>query len=216
MAFCVRWKKTAGAAVLSVLALIGCRAGPDGGPPAVAKERPAPPVVTMDRLEPTPSVLEAPEGVKGDFRVASKAPAIDFGILPGQWKGAKLWSAWGNAVCASDGKFYVAIGDHDHPHGHTCVYAVDPIGKTIKQVLDVDKVLGRPADEYAPGKIHAPLIDAGDGWLYFVTYRGSVRSTTQELNYEGDWLLRCHLASGKSCRDCPRLTGCMGQYVLCL
>ncbi len=145
------------------------------------------------------SLLKAPAGVAGDFTVAKRAPEIYFGILPKQWPGAKLWSAWGDAVWASNGKIYTSTGDHDAPFGHSYVYEIDPRVLTMRLVVDVNAVLGLTDKKaYAPGKIHAPIIDGGDGWLYFVTYRGSVRYTTATEKYQGDFLLRCHLKSGRT------------------
>jgi len=166
-----------------------------GSAPAEGQE---PAAAKLQDLKVSPSLLKAPAGVAGDFTVAREAPAIEFGFLPGQWEGAKLWSAWGDAVFASDGKFYAAIGDHADPGGHTYVYQIDPGGKTIKLVVDVNKVLAVPEGKYTPGKIHAPVVEGGDGWLYFATYRGGAKSTTEEMGFTGDWLLRYEPASGKT------------------
>jgi len=164
---------------------------------APAKESP-PPVATLTTFRPTAAdVLTVPEGVAGDFDVAKQPPVIDFGILPGQWEGAKLWSNWGDSIYASDGRFYCSIGDHDGPHGHSYVYQVDPAEKTMRLVVDYTKVVGVPPGQYAPGKIHCALMEAGDGWLYFLGYQGS-GGTTKEFGYQGDWMLRYHLASGKA------------------
>lgn len=38
-------------------------------------------------------ILKIPEGVTGDFDVAKTPPTIRFAVLPGQWKGASLWSS---------------------------------------------------------------------------------------------------------------------------
>ena len=152
---------------------------------------------TLEKLPPSPALLHPPDGVEGDFAVAREAPEVEFAVLPGQWQGAELWSAWGDAIWASDGKCYASIGDHHSPHGCSYVYQVDPDEKTVKLVVDVNALLKIPEDKYTAGKIHAPLVDLGDGWLYFVTYRGSVRGTTEERGYKGDWLFRYDFESGK-------------------
>ena len=160
----------------------------------------------MERLEPSRLLLEAPEGVEGDFDVAREAPAVDWGILPCQvyegglccdWSGPILASAWGDAVCGSDGKYYVSIGDHGSPHGTCYVYSVDPTTRETRLVVDVNEVVGMPDDGYAPGKLHSPIIDTGDGWLYFGTFQSTFDDTGPEHGYQGDWLLRYHMASGK-------------------
>src|SRR5690606_33798809 len=67
---------------------------------------------------------------------------------------------------------------------------IDPKAKTVTLVVDYNKVVNRPDDEYTPGKIHGGLAEGGDGWIYFFGYRGSEGKTTKEVNYQGDWLLR--------------------------
>jgi len=151
----------------------------------------------LERFEPSALLLKVPEGVKGDFAVAKEAPALDFAVFPNQWEGARLWSAWGDSVCGSDGKFYASVGDHASPYGTSYVYCVDPQSKRVDLIVDYNAVVGMPKGKYAPGKIHAPLCDGGDGWLYMIGYRGSVGGTTKEADYEGDWMLRYHMESGK-------------------
>lgn len=151
----------------------------------------------LEALAASPSLRKPPAGVEGDFAVVKEAPKIEFAVLPGQWPGAELWSAWGDALWASDGKCYASIGDHASPHGYSYVYRVDPETKEVKLIVDVNAVLKIPPEKYTAGKIHAPLVDLGDGWMYFVTYRGSVRGTTKENGYEGDWLFRYELKTGK-------------------
>lgn len=48
--------------------------------------------------------------------------------------------------------------------------------------------------QYAPGKVHSPLMDGGDGWLYFFGYRGG--GTKAEWGYVGDPLLRFNPSTG--------------------
>lgn len=149
--------------------------------------------VELQRLEPTPLLLQAPANVTGTFDVAATAPTVDFAVLPGQWQGGKLWSSWGDCVCASDGNYYASTGDHDGPHGHTYLYRVDPALRTASLVTDVNHLLGLTnTGDYAAGKIHAPIIDAGNGSLFFATYRGAPPGPT----FKGDWILRYDLASG--------------------
>jgi len=155
-------------------------------------------VAKLERLEPSPLVLKAPDGVKGDFTVAKEAPAIDFAFFPNQWEGARLWSDWGDSICASDGNFYAAIGDHEGPHGTSYVYRINPARAEVELIVDYNKVVGMPAGKYSPGKIHAPICEMGDGWIYFVGYRGSEKLTRTQDDFKGDWLLRYELKSGKT------------------
>ncbi|MBS3763576.1 MAG: hypothetical protein KGZ25_09780 [Planctomycetes bacterium] len=154
--------------------------------------------VKMQPLGRSPLLLKIPENVKGDFDVAGEPPKLDFAIFPNQWEGADLWSAWGDSLCASDGNFYASIGDHGRPHGTSYVYKIDPDTRTVELIVDYNHVVGLDEKaKYAPGKIHAPLREGGDSWMYFVGYRGSVRKTGPETGFRGDWLLRYNLKSGK-------------------
>lgn len=175
-----------------------------GGPAQPPKQYAPPPgwtfeVAKLSTYRPAAEeVLRPPGGVQGDFDIAKAPPILDFGILPGQWPGAELWSNWGDAAFASDGRFYCSIGDHSGPLGHAYVYRVDPNAGTMEMVVDFAKALGVTSpDRYAPGKIHGPLLELGDGWLYFAGYRGRYADTGKESGYTGDAMLRYHLGSGK-------------------
>jgi hypothetical protein len=151
--------------------------------------------VTLLPLAASAALLQPPEGIGADFAVARRAPDIRFAVLPGQWAGAKLWSSWGDALCAPDGKYYTAIGDHAAPYGHTLVYCVDPSNLTATLIVDVNEALGLTnRATYAAGKIHAPIMDGGDGWLYFATYRGGAAGPA----FQGEWLLRYGFSSGQT------------------
>lgn len=151
----------------------------------------------MTRFKPSAEeVLTPPKGIQGDFTIARVPPVIDFAVLPGQWKGAKLWSNWGDAVHAVDGNFYGSIGDHDDPYGTSYVYQVNPRTRQIKLVVDYNRHVGVKQGMYAPGKIHGPLMEGKDGWLYMIGYPGGV-GTTETYGYKGDWMLRYNVHSGE-------------------
>jgi len=152
----------------------------------------------LEALKPSKLLLKPPKGLSGGFTVARTAPGVDFAVYPGQFAGARLWSSWGDVLAASDGRFYAAIGDHDAPHGTTFVYCVDPKEKTVTRVIDCNQIVTAPPDKYSPGKIHAPLVEAGDGGIYAFGYRGSVRKTGSETGYRGDWLLRYRPDTGRA------------------
>ncbi len=160
--------------------------------------------VTMKTYKPSAKeVLTPPEAVKaadGQVNVVEQPPTIDFAILPNQFEDVKLWSMWGDTIQASDGNYYAAIGNHDAPHGTSYVYRIDPTSRQVKLVIDINQVIGRAdkPDYYTPGKIHAPLMEGNDGNLYILTYRGSTRQTTDAAHYEGGWLLRYNLKTGKT------------------
>lgn len=139
-------------------------------------------------------VLTPPAKFTGEVQVAKTPPTIDFGIFPGQGKPANLWSNWGDSAFMN-GNFYCTIGNHDAPHGVALVFKVDPNKKTMEKVVDYNQVAGlTDMTQYAPGKVHSPLMDGGDGWLYFFGYRGG--GTKAEWGYVGDPLLRFNPSTG--------------------
>ncbi len=153
----------------------------------------------LDKLSATRILLTPPANLKGDFTVAKTAPDVEIVSFPGQTAGSKLWSSWGDAVFASDGNFYTSVGDHDAPHGTAYVFRVDPREGTVRLVVDYNRAIGaKDPDAYTPGKIHGNLVDGGDGWLYFIGYRGSEGKTSEKEGYKGDWLVRYHFATGKT------------------
>lgn len=176
---------------LAFLCLIGALRG---GAASEPDQRTA----TLERLPGSPLLLTPPDGVEGDFDVAGEAPELDFAVFPNQWEGANLWSAWGDSLWASDGNVYASIGDHDGPRGASYVYRVDPTARRVDLIVEYNEVAGVTRGPYSPGKIHAPICEGPDGWLYLAGYRGSVGTTTAENGYKGDWLLRYHMASGKA------------------
>ena len=147
-------------------------------------------------IETHATMLERP--APGDYDVAKVAPTIRWGLLPGQWEGAHLWSSWGDAALGEDGNYYVSIGDHDQPFGNSLVYRINPKTNTADLVVTVNDYLSVEEGKYAPGKIHAPLVDTDDGYLYFGTYRGSPRGTGPETGYVGDSLFRYEYETGKT------------------
>jgi hypothetical protein len=157
------------------------------------------------RVKPAPrALLDAPAAATGDYDVARTPPDIQFFLLPGQWPGASLWSSWGDARFGSDTNFYCSIGDHAGPHGYTYVYKVT--GIHAEMIVDVNRVLAAPLTDYAPGKIHAPLMEF-DGWLYFAGYRGG-KGADDAHHYTGDPLIRWHLVSGQTERLNPPAPYC--------
>ncbi|MBI2478549.1 MAG: hypothetical protein HYV60_07885 [Planctomycetia bacterium] len=148
--------------------------------------------------------LKPPATIKADVAIATTPPTVDFLFYPGQDYPGKPWSNWGDSL-ATGGKYYSAIGDHlaigaktsgDHGTGTAFVFEYDPATKSLRRLADVAKALKLPAGHYTPGKIHSRLDMGSDGWLYYATHRGSVRSTTDEFHYKGDWIFRTNPASG--------------------
>ncbi len=168
--------------------------------PTVAQQLTWPPMLPDGKSSATassPALLKGPGKLAEGVRVARTAPTVDFHYYPGQTYAGKLWSAWGNNLAVGD-RCWSAIGDHDAPQGNAFLYEYDAKKRELRQVLDVKKLLGLPADHYTPGKIHSAIGMGKDGWLYFGTHRGSTRVTTAKNHFKGDWLLRYNPESGKS------------------
>ena len=136
--------------------------------------------------------------------VATAAPTVDFLFFPGQDYPGNPWSNWGDSLVV-DGKYYASIGDHHSlgekrstdRSGNAFVFEYDPQTKSLRQLVDLQKLLNLPAGHYTPGKIHSRIDLGSDGWLYFATYRGG-NGTTDEFHYQGDWIIRLHPKTGKA------------------
>lgn len=148
--------------------------------------------------------LKSPITLRESVSVASVPPTVDFLFYPGQDYPGNPWSNWGDSL-AIDGKYYASIGDHHSlgekrsadRSGNAFVFEHDPRTKSLRQLVDLQKLLKLPAGHYTPGKIHSRIDRGSDGWLYFATYRGG-NGTTDEFHYQGDWIIRLHPQSGKS------------------
>jgi hypothetical protein len=139
--------------------------------------------------------LKQPSKLRDGVQIAKTPPTVDVLYYPGQDYPAKTWSAWGDSLAIGD-KYYSSIGDHEAPSGNAFLYEYDAKQKSIKQLVDVKKLLKLPAGHYSPGKVHSRIDLGSDGWLYFATHRGSTRATTAENHFTGEWILRHHPTSG--------------------
>lgn len=144
-----------------------------------------------------PAALASDASFAKEVTIAKTSPTVDWHFYPGQAYAGKPWSNWGDSL-AANGKYYASIGDHLAPQGNAFVYEYDPATQRFRKLVDVRDVLKLPDGHYTPGKIHGRLDLSDDGWLYFSTHRGSPRVTTDAYHYRGDWIIRHHLASGKS------------------
>ncbi|MBI1902240.1 MAG: hypothetical protein HYS13_14155 [Planctomycetia bacterium] len=154
----------------------------------------------------SPDFLKAPDTLREGVAVAKTPPTVDFLFYPGQNYPGKPWSNWGDGL-ATGGKYYSAIGDHlaigekgggEHGTGTAFVFEYEPQTQSLRQLVDVAKLLNLPEGHYTPGKIHSRLDLGSDGWLYFSTHRGSPRAANDANHYTGDWIIRCNPASGKA------------------
>lgn len=145
-------------------------------------------------------LLKVPEEVKGEFKVATNPPKVEvilFSGLPQEDKDA-LWSSWGNGCFASNGKYYLAIGDHRGYGGNSYVYEYDPSAHSLKKIVDVAQAIGQKKGDYGHGKIHTQIHEY-KGSLYFATYWGKPKDVPEAVKkgYKGSLFLRFDLRTQK-------------------
>lgn len=150
-------------------------AEPESWPPAFLKTNAETAIVTSNLF------LEVPESVKSarkdpaaaEFVVATKPPTVALAYhrqLGSHAATRRLWSSWGDIAVAKDGKVYCAIGDHgDYRKGDArCfLYVWDPAQQTLKQIVDMNKVVPPRAGQPAWSKVHAKIDEGPDNKIYF-------------------------------------------------
>src|SRR3990172_10380967 len=88
-------------------------------------------------LDPS-DLVKPPQEIKGGFKVAVNSPKIEVITLAGLPQAEEaLWSSWGNGCFASNGKYYMAVGDHRGYDGNSLVYEYDPASGSLKRIVDV-------------------------------------------------------------------------------
>ena len=114
--------------------------------------------------------LKAPGTLQPGVTIAKAAPTVELMFYPGQNYPGNPWSAWGDSL-AVNGKYYASIGDHlshgdkgNTTGGNAFVFEYDPATGKMRQLVDVKKLLGLPAEHYTPGKVHGRLDFGSDGW----------------------------------------------------
>ena len=113
------------------------------------------------------------EGKIVDFDVAKAPPRVELALhdnLGTNPAARRLWSSWGDIGVASDGRVYCAIGDHggDQAGDARCfIYCWDPKDSTLKQVVDMNKVVPPREGQPAWSKVHAKIDEGPDGKIYF-------------------------------------------------
>ncbi|MEK6236676.1 MAG: hypothetical protein N2C14_18365 [Planctomycetales bacterium] len=151
-------------------------AAPSGSIPWPPKSFPGG-VVTIK----TSRFLEIPANVAAErdevgsarFVMAKTPPVVDLafhnqlGLDP---TSRRLWSSWGDICVASDGAVYVGIGDHHHDSegdGRCFLYRWNPARKTLKQIVDMNRVVPPRPGQPAWTKVHAKIDEGRDGKIYF-------------------------------------------------
>lgn len=107
------------------------------------------------------------------FVVAKEPPTVDLayhGDLGPDAINRRLWSSWGDIALAQDGRVYCGIGDHgkDAEGDARCfIYCWDPKSKSLKQIVDMNKVVPPKDGQPAWSKVHAKIDEGADGKIYF-------------------------------------------------
>jgi len=146
---------------------------------------------------------------KHDFVVAKTPPVIDFGIIQGyepcylpisyggEYRRRGVWEGYGDVTKGPDDCYYFSIGDHRSYNGNAYIFRYEPQTKSHSIVVDLKKIIGWSADDFAEGKIHGDLDIGPGGDMWFLTYFGP--GPTQEewdTVYKGSLLLRYNIFSG--------------------
>ncbi len=126
--------------------------------------------------------------------VASTLPTVDFTPIPHPNAAGNPWSQWGAACFASDGRFYLGIGNHYTINGNAYLYEYDPVSGRLACLGDVQTITHYPGGgSWCHGKLHARITDGEDGYLYVTSYRGSENNIIIDDYYKGSVLLRIPL-----------------------
>ena len=172
---------------------------------AAADDPDAPPPVIAPVTETDPAVLIPPEAIAESdvFTIAAVPSRMTFstmtGLPPRTKETGGLWASWGEGVVASNGKYYVGIGDHRGIDGTCYLYEYDPATHQHRRVVDVAAVLGQKPGDWGHGKLHGRLDETRDGWIHFATYWGEHpdRLPADERAKIGGRLLRYNVHDGR-------------------
>jgi sugar lactone lactonase YvrE len=143
------------------------------------------------------------------FVMARHAPTVELafhGDLPHDGRNRTGWTTWGDIGIASNGKVYSGIGDHGADAEGTAnayIYEWDPATKTLRQVVDINKVVPRSEGQPTWSKVHAKVDEGPDGWIYFTGTLNDGQKAGQEQykwseTFPGGQLLRYNPATGQS------------------
>lgn len=161
-----------------------CRTGAMLGAGPISTDKWPPPLPTADAngtaTLTTPDFLKVPESVQrvldtnpkaARLAVAKTPPTVELAYdnnLPDAALNGTGWSAWGDICLAGDGKVYLGTGNHGGIEKGQCfIYCWDPAVKAIRQIADVNKVIGAGPGEVHVSKVHAGIFEGRDKKIYF-------------------------------------------------
>ncbi len=127
------------------------------------------------------------------FTVAKTLPTVDLAFHDQLGEDAvnrRLWSSWGDICVASDGRVYCAIGDHGNAVGGDArcfIYCWEPQSKTLRQIVDMNKVVPPRAGQPAWSKVHAKIDEGPGGKILFnCTLNDGNRARNPEYGWTDD------------------------------
>jgi len=142
----------------------------------------------------------------GEFTVAKVAPTVKLKIFPNlapEYFSEKAymagWASWGYVTRSDDNRFYLAASDHRGQGAHINLYEYRPEKDSLKQVLDVGKVLGWTDTSYTDGKLHGEMGLMPDGTLWASTHFGPEPNDEWfKAGYRGSWLFSYNIRTKKA------------------
>jgi len=150
--------------------------------------------------------LLIPDGLSGDFDVASVPPIVHFQILPdlhpeyfSEEAYQAGWANWAKVTRSEDNRFFVPASDHLGRGAQINLYEYRPDDHVVEKVLDVSETLGWSKEMYTDGKIHGKTGIMADGTMWAATHRGPMPTDEWwESGYRGSWLLSYNIHTGES------------------
>lgn len=147
--------------------------------------------------------------VGAEVHIARVPPRIEFAMVPATphyfqaprpGEGAPLWTNWSQAnYYGPTGRFYSSVGDHVGYNAHMYIVEYDPATQRLRCLPEINRILGRRADEFGDGKIHGWL-DFFDGPnLWFCTYWCKYPEPNEAdfaSGYEGGHIMSLDVLSG--------------------
>lgn len=157
------------------LLLVPLAAGRPAWPPPLAGAKDGTVTLKTDDFLKVPAAVEKARADPkfAPFSVAKVAPAVELALhrdLGPDADRRRLWSSWGDICVASDGRVYLAIGDHGDDAGgdaRCLVYRWDPRTSTLERVIDLAQVVLPRKGQPAWSKVHARIDEGPDGKIYF-------------------------------------------------
>ena len=145
-----------------------------------------------------PELLEGPD-LPG-ATVAKSPPTVDVWLLDSlPEQDNAVWSSLADGCLASNGKFYAGVANSREfasGQGDGFILEYDPADASVRPVARLREAIGN--EHIAAGKLHSPIDQGSDGWLYFTTYWGENPTDADwDAGFLGSAVMRLNPATGK-------------------